>query len=137
MSSSAYVKLVAKSKQQTITLEEIEKLIHYYIEITNKTGEQLNWEYGSAAFPYSIEQRKNGSGTYYFLKGNTSAYHYMLVGAGNDDEGSEYTYIQIVLPEGATHGDKGKANEFSKFLAKKLDGELHLFNGRIMYYYKR
>ncbi|WP_221563982.1 DUF1885 family protein [Alkalihalobacillus sp. TS-13] len=137
MSSSAYIKLVAKSKQQTITLEEIEKLIHYYMEITNKTGEQLNWEYGSAAFPYMIEQRKNGGKTYYFLKGNTQGYNYMLVGTGQDDEGSENTYIQIVLPEGSTHGDKGKANEFSKFLAKKLNGELHLFNGRIMYYYKR
>ncbi|WP_408010828.1 DUF1885 family protein [Pseudalkalibacillus sp. A8] len=137
MSSSAYVKLVAKSKQQTITLDEVEKFIRYYMEITSKTGEQLNWEYGSAAFPYTIEQRKNGEQAYYLLKGNTQGYNYMLVGAGSDDEGSENTYIQIVLPEGSTHGDKGKANEFSKFLAKKLDGELHLFNGRIMYYYKR
>ncbi len=137
MSSSAYVKLVAKSKQQTITLDEVEKFIRYYMEITSKTGQQLNWEYGAAAFPYTIEQRKNGEQAYFLLKGTTQGYHYLLVGAGNDDDGAENTYIQIVLPEGSTHGDKGKANEFSKFLAKKLDGELHLFNGRIMYYYKR
>ncbi|MCF6412048.1 DUF1885 family protein [Alkalihalobacillus sp. EGI L200015] len=136
MSSSAYVKLVEKSKQQTITLDEVEKFIRYYMEITNKTGKQLNWEYGEASFPYTIEQRKIREQIYFLLKGNTQGYHYLLIGAGSDD-GAENTYIQIVLPEGSTHGDKGKANEFSKFLAKKLDGELHLFNGRIMYYYKR
>ncbi|EIJ81661.1 hypothetical protein PB1_01930 [Bacillus methanolicus PB1] len=49
----------------------------------------------------------------------------------------EQTYIQITLPESSTFGDKGKANEFCKLFAKKLQGELHLFNGRIMYYYPR
>ena len=36
-----------------------------------------------------------------------------------------------------TYGDKGKATEYAKFVAKNLQGELHLFNGRIMYFNKR
>ncbi|MGM7701008.1 DUF1885 family protein [Pseudalkalibacillus sp. Hm43] len=137
MSSSAYVKLVEKSKQQSITLDDVENLIRYYKEITSKTGEQLSWEYGSAAFPYSIELRESKELKYYELKGTEQGYHYILVGVGSEPDSENANQVQIVLPDGATHGDKGKAVEFSKFLAKQLDGELHLFNGRIMYYYKR
>lgn len=137
MSSSAYVKLVEKSKQPSITLVEVEKLIHYYQEITAKTGEQLSWEYGSAAFPYKVEQREQNGRKYFLLKGTEQEYQYIIVGTESEVDSHEQTQIQIVLPEGSTHGDKGKANEFSKFLAKQLDGELHLFNGRVMYYYKR
>ncbi len=137
MSSSAYVKLVEKSKQQSITLDDVEKLIRYYKEITSKTGEQLGWKYGSAAFPYSIERRESKELKYYELKGSDQGYHYILVGVGSEFNSENTTQVQIVLPDGATHGDKGKAVEFSKFLAKQLNGELHLFNGRIMYYYKR
>ena len=56
-----------------------------------------------------------------------------------NEDGAErnQTFIQVTLPEQSTFGDKGKANEFCKFLAKKLQGELHLFNERIMYYYPR
>ncbi|WLD95005.1 DUF1885 family protein [Alkalihalobacillus sp. AL-G] len=142
MPSSAYIKLVAKSKQQTITLEEVKELINYYKDITTKTGTQLGWEYGSNAFPYSLEQREDGKDKWFLLKGNDQDdYKYIIVGVGGTDENQEgsesNTYIQVVLPDGSTHGDKGKANEFCKFLAKKLDAELQLFNGRTMYYYKR
>ncbi|WP_349410349.1 DUF1885 family protein [Pseudalkalibacillus sp. SCS-8] len=133
MSNSAYVKLVEKSKQQTIQLDEVENLIHYYKEITTKTGEQLSWEYGTAAFPYQVKHQEQEGRKYLLLKGLEEDYQYIIVGTGN--QGNDH--IQIVLPEGSTHGDKGKANEFCKFLAKKLAGELHLFNGRVMYYYKR
>lgn len=126
-----------KSKQPSITLVEVEKLIHYYQEITAKTGEQLSWEYGSAAFPYKVEQREQNGRKYFLLKGTEQEYQYIIVGTESEVDSHEQTQIQIVLPEGSTHGDKGKANEFSKFLAKQLDGELHLFNGRVMYYYKR
>lgn len=46
-------------------------------------------------------------------------------------------YIQLVLPDGSTHGDKAKGNEFGKHFAKKLKAELQLFNGRTMYYNPR
>ena len=56
-----------------------------------------------------------------------------------DEEGNvrEQYYVQFTLPETATYGDKGKATEYAKFVAKNLQGELHLFNGRIMYFNKR
>jgi hypothetical protein len=141
LSQSAYIKLVPASKQQEITLAEVKDLFHYYKEITSKTGEQLSWEYSDVAFPYEIEEKEEGKDAWFLLKSNTDRYQYMIVGVGTDESGSDaednQQYIQVLLPEGSTYGDKGKANEFCKFLAKKVEGELHLFNDRIMYYYKR
>jgi hypothetical protein len=142
MGESAYIKLVAASNQQTITLDEVVNLFKYYKEITGKTGQQVSWDYNAAAFPYELSEIKDD--IWFYLKGTDPRnYKYIVVGVGkeetsNADEAQEtQNYIQVVLPDGATHGDKGKANEFCKFLAKKLEGELHLFNKRIMYYYKR
>jgi hypothetical protein len=141
LSQSAFIKLVPASKQQSISLKEVKELFHYYKEITSKTGEQVSWEYADAAFPYEIEEKDEGKDSWFFLKATSDRYKYMIVGVGKEDleepSEEEAAYIQVVLPEGATYGDKGKANEFCKFLAKKLAGELHLFNKRVMYYYKR
>ncbi|RBW70016.1 DUF1885 family protein [Bacillus taeanensis] len=142
MSKSAYIKLVPASKQQSITLEELKELFFYYKELTAKTGEQLNWQYSHAAFPYELEQKKEKE-QWFYLKGQNESYRYIIAGISSrklkteEEEEQFEQYIQIVLPEGSTHGDKGKANEFCKFLAKQLQGELQLFNGRTMYYYKR
>jgi hypothetical protein len=143
MSTHAYIKLVSASKKKTITLEEVKELFHSYQEMTKKTGEQLGWGYEEAAFPYQIMET-DGKEQWFYLKGNGDRYQTIIIGVGqeqveNEETGemSEQSFIQVTLPNGATHGDKGKANEFCKFLAKKLEGELHLFNGRVMYYYKR
>jgi hypothetical protein len=139
MGESAYIKLVPASKQQTITLDEVIDLFKYYKEITSKTGEQLGWGYNNAAFPYELSEKRDD--IWFYLKGTDPRnYKYIVVGVGKEssDEDSEpQHYVQVVLPEGSTHGDKGKANEFCKFIAKSLEGELHLFNKRVMYYYKR
>ncbi|MBA2874146.1 DUF1885 family protein [Thermaerobacillus caldiproteolyticus] len=144
MSTHAYIKLVPQSKQKTITLEEVKQFLHYYQDITNKTGKQLDWGYKEAAFPYQIIEASERKEQWLYLKGDGSRYRTIIIGVGQEQttneetgETSEQSFIQITLPHGATHGDKGKANEFCKFLAKKLEGELHLFNGRVMYYYKR
>jgi len=144
MSTHAYIKLVQTSAKRTITLGEVKDLFHYYKEITRKTGEQLGWSYADAAFPYTIIETSEGKDQWFYLKGENPRYQTIVVGVGREqimDETSEEIheqwFIQVTLPHGATHGDKGKANEFCKFLAKKLEGELHLFNGRVMYYYKR
>ncbi|OEH93892.1 DUF1885 family protein [Bacillus solimangrovi] len=139
MAGSSYIKLVPNSRQQDISLEDLKELFHYYKEITGKTGKQLGWGYENAAFPYEIKQQTDSNGQWFYLKGTEDRYAYILIGVGKEkhDEGSFQSYIQVTLPDESTYGDKGKANEFSKFLAKKLEGELHLFNGRIMYYYKR
>jgi hypothetical protein len=144
MATHAYIKLVSKSKKKTITLSEVKELFQYYQDITKKTGEQLGWSYAEAAFPYTIVETDEGKEQWFYLKGKSDRYRTIIVGVGqeqipNEDTGEteEQTFIQITLPQGATHGDKGKANEFCKFLAKKLEGQLHLFNGRVMYYYKR
>jgi hypothetical protein len=143
MANNAFIKLVPSSAKQTVTIEEVKELFHYYKNITSKTGDQVNWQYGSSAFPYEIKETEDGKGKWFYLQSNHERYFAILVGVDQetirDENGGEreQTYIQITLPEQSTFGDKGKANEFCKFLAKKFQGELHLFNDRVMYYYPR
>ncbi|MCM3123471.1 DUF1885 family protein [Mesobacillus sp. AQ2] len=143
MSSNAYIKLVPSSSQQAISTEELKDLFNYYKEITSKTGDQVAWNYENSAFPYELKEKEDGKGTWFYLQSSQDRYNAILIGIDKEsvvnEDGSEreQSYIQITLPPTATAGDKGKANEFSKFIGKKLQGELHLFNGRIMYFYPR
>ncbi|WP_462409113.1 DUF1885 family protein [Neobacillus sp. Marseille-QA0830] len=143
MALNALIKLVPESVKQSITIDEVKELFAYYKTITAKTGDQLEWEYQNAAFPYEIKETTEGQGKWFYLESDHERYQYILVGVdqetskNNDGEDISYYYIQVTLPDQSTYGDKGKANEFSKFLAKKLQGELHLFNGRVMYFYPR
>jgi hypothetical protein len=132
MASHAFIKLVGGSIKQFITVDEVEELFHYYKNITSKTGEQLNFAYESSAFPYECKQA-NG---YLTLSSEERGYSKMYVGVSSTGD-EQPSFLQITLPSDSKYGDKNKANEFSKFLAKKLKGELTLFNGRKMYYYKR
>lgn len=127
----AFIKLVPNSKQQSISLDDVKQLFHYYKTITAQTGQQLGFSYSNTAFPYEMVDTSN---TTLYLKSNHEHYHSIYVGIGIENEQS---FVQITLPSTATFGDKGKANEFCRFLAKKLEGELQLFNGRTMYFYKR
>ncbi|MDF1506747.1 DUF1885 family protein [Robertmurraya sp. DFI.2.37] len=143
MSSHAYIRLVPSSEKESVTTDEVIELFNYYKNITNKTGDQLNWEYREAAFPYEIVEKPEGKGKWFYLKSDEANYNIILIGVDKqtfhqeEETPSEQTYIQITLPETSTFGDKGKANEFCKFLAKKLKAELQLFNGRVMYFYPR
>lgn len=143
MAANAYIKLVPSSAKQSITTEEIKELFSYFKEITAKTGDQVDWQYDNAAFPFEIKEKPEGKGKWFYLLSEHDRYNALLVGVDTEtvreEDGSEreQTYIQVTLPETATFGDKGKANEFCKFLAKKLQGELHLFNERVMYFYPR
>lgn len=114
----------------------------YYREIASKTGEQLSWQYGRAAFPYEFAETPEGKDQWFYLQAtDTANYRYIVFGVDSEDVDDEedgsrkQSYIQVTLPDDGTHGDKNKANELCKFIAKKLKGELHLFNGRVMYYY--
>ena len=104
----AFITLVPKSNQQSVSIDDIKQLFHYYKTVTSKTGAQINYTYTNTAFPYEI---LDTSTTTLKLQSNHDRYD--------------------------SFGDKGKANEFCRFLAKKLEGELQLFNGRTMYFYKR
>ncbi|MFE7064434.1 DUF1885 family protein [Sutcliffiella sp. NPDC057660] len=138
MASSAYINLVPKSSKKTLTIEDVKELLTYYKEITEKTGKQLGWEYSQAAFPYEIKETPEGQGQWFYLKAKEDRYKMILIGVGTQDgEDEPLSYIQVTLHDQSTHGDKGKANELCKFLAKKLEAELKLFTGSIMYYYKR
>jgi hypothetical protein len=130
VSHVAYIKLVPASKKQTITLEELKQLFEHYKNICKKTGEQLGWNYIDSAFPYEYDETAETI----VLKGKDIRYRAIEFHVGHEND---HCFIQITLPKNATHGDKGKANEFCKFIARQLEGELHLFNGRIMYCYKR
>lgn len=135
MSKSAYIKLVSGSKYETISLDQLKDLLQYYQEMTEYTGKQLNWDYQSAAFPYEIIEKEQSETKYLLLQGkDPHLYKYLMLGV---DQGEDTHQIHIVLPTQASHGDQAKANELSRFLAKQVHGELHMFNGRIMYFYKR
>ncbi|EEL86451.1 DUF1885 domain-containing protein [Bacillus cereus] len=127
----AFITLVPKSNQQSVSIEDVKHLFHNYKTVTSKTGDQINYAYTNTAFPYEI---LDTSATTLKLQSSHDRYNSIYVGIGIEKDQS---FIQISLPTTATFGDKGKANEFSRFLAKKLEGELRLFNGRTMYFYKR
>lgn len=156
LAQSAYIKLVEGSAMESITLDEVQQKLERYINLMSRTGKQLSWQYSEAAFPYTIETKPESKGTWFYLKGKDKLYNYLIFGVGketyeveedkpkeesNEEESVTVTkeryYIQVVLPDGATHGDKAKGNELCKFLAKELKAELHLFNGRIMYFNPR
>jgi hypothetical protein len=143
MSQNAYIKLVPASAKQSITTEELKNYFEYYKEITSKTGKQLDWNYDNSAFPYELKEHESSQGKWFYLSATHDGYYAILIGIdqetvrNEDGTENEQTYIQFTLPERAETGDKSKANEFCKFLAKKLQGELHLFNGRVMYFYPR
>ncbi|AMX84175.1 hypothetical protein GS3922_11165 [Geobacillus subterraneus] len=110
---------------KTITIEEAKQLLERYRTALSKTGEQLGWAYEQAAFPYTVHERE----AVLYLQGDGRLYKGMAISV---QTAGEETFIDVALPPGATNGDKGKANEFSKWLAKTLGGELHLFSGRTM-----
>jgi hypothetical protein len=121
-----------------MTLDELKQQLLFYRDQVAKTGEQLGWDYSDAAFPYTIETKPEGEGVWFFLKGKTELYNYLVFGVGSKTEDDAVKhYIQVVLPEGSTHGDKAKGNELCKFLGRQLKTETHLFNGRIMYFNPR
>lgn len=143
ITKNAYIKLVPGSLKEIITLEDVKELFNYYKSITNKTGKQLDWEYENAAFPYEIKETPEGKGKWLYLDSQVDRYCVILLGVDQetvtDEAGNNRIqfYIQLTLPTISTYGDKGKANELCKFLAKKLKAELHMFNKRIMYFYPR
>ncbi|GBF11090.1 DUF1885 family protein [Tepidibacillus infernus] len=140
MGKSAYVKLVNGSVQQEITIDQVKELLNKYIENTGKLAEQLDWEYHESAFPYTIQEKAEGDTKYLYLKAKDELYNYLIIGVGSEEvDGHTTQFIQVVLPDEdyRTPGDQAKGNEFSKYLAKKLKAELHLFNGRVLYYNPR
>jgi len=138
VSQSAYIMLVEGSVVQQLSLDEVKEHLARYQEQTSLTGQQLGWDYSEAAFPYTVETKPGEEQRWFYLKGTSPLYYYILFGVGSQSRGErEISYIQVVLPEGATHGDKAKGNELCKYLAKHLKAELKMFNGRVIYYNPR
>ncbi|MUT66139.1 DUF1885 family protein [Paenibacillus sp. NEAU-GSW1] len=127
---SAYIKLVQGSAASSISLEELKEKLLQYRNKTALTGQQLDWDYAGAAFPYTIETKQDDR--WFYLKGTHPSYRYIIFGVNDSGE-----TIQAVLPDLSTHGDKAKANELCKYLANQLQAELLLFNGRTIYYNPR
>ncbi|TJY43308.1 DUF1885 family protein [Cohnella pontilimi] len=138
MSQSAYISLVQGSAVDQISLDGVKEQLQHYISQTSLTGRQLGWEYADAAFPYAIEQKPEAAGQWFYLKGKNPLYRHIVFGTGTREENDAVVpYIHVVLPEGSTHGDKAKANELCKWIGKRLQAEVKLFNGRVMYYNPR
>lgn len=138
MSQSAYIKLVPGSEARELTLDAVRERLRRYREQTALTGRQLGWDYADAAFPYTIEPGREQE-QWFYLKGVNAHYKHIIVGLSEAAAASGDTApcIQVVLPDGSTQGDKGKAVELSKYMAKSLQAELTLFNGRTIYYNPR
>ncbi|WP_019537361.1 DUF1885 family protein [Paenibacillus ginsengihumi] len=138
MAQSAYIKFVEGSALTSLTLDELKEQLLHYQEQLALTGKQLGWDYAEAGFPYTIETKPESEGQWFYLKGTDARYNYIVLGVGSESRGDrEVHYVQVVLPDGATHGDKAKGNEFCKYLAKRWKAELHLFNGRTMFFNPR
>ncbi|ASA96355.1 MULTISPECIES: DUF1885 family protein [Anoxybacillus] len=126
MAHTATIELVPASTWETVTLEQCKQLLEQFRDIARKTGEQLGWDYEQYAFPYDIVINEDRI----ILVGKDARYH--MIECRIHERA-----VEFALSKQATHGDKGKANELCKFFAKRMAGKLHLFNGRVMYYYKR
>ena len=140
MSQTSVVKLVRESDVQTLSLEQLRELLEQYREQLALTGQQLGWGYEERAFPYTIELQPEQDSKWIILKSDSPNPRYDKIALGiqtEQTEDGETTSIHIVLPAGASHGDKGKANELAKYLGKKLKAEVLLFNGRVMYFNPR
>ncbi|MWC26793.1 DUF1885 family protein [Paenibacillus sp. MMS18-CY102] len=145
MSKNAYIRLVQGSTApEGLTLDDLQLSLHAYQDAVKRTGAQLGWEYEEAAFPYSIESVTSPNAPkpqWLYLRGKASRYRHIAIGIGDSDPAQEPAisppYVQVVLPDGSTHGDRAKANELCRFIAQRLKAELQLFNGRIMYYNPR
>ncbi|NIK68516.1 DUF1885 family protein [Paenibacillus sp. BK720] len=131
MSQSAFIKLVQGSAVSELPLDELKEKLLRYRDQTALTGSQLEWDYAGAAFPYTIETKQDDR--WFYLQGTNPGYKYIVFGNGAEGPST----IQVVLPDGSTHGDKAKANELCKYLAKQLLAELTMFNGRTIYYNPR
>ncbi|OEF97889.1 hypothetical protein BHF71_10920 [Vulcanibacillus modesticaldus] len=137
MNRSIFVKLVKGSKQSEISLQQVKDLLHKYIEIFNKDGEQFDWDgYHNAVFPYNLEIKKEDDTEYLYLNAKDPLYNYILIGVGTEGDSS---FIQIVIPDEdhCTIGDRQKAVEFARYLGKQLKAEVKLFNDRVMYFNPR
>ncbi|WP_166238233.1 DUF1885 family protein [Paenibacillus turpanensis] len=138
MSQSAFLYFVEGSSVASLTLDELKDQLLRYQEQTRLTGQQLGWEYEDAAFPYTIETKPEAEGQWFYLKGKNPLYKYIVMGVGTKQvDEQERNCVQVVLPADSTPGDKAKANELCKWMARHLKSELHLFNGRIMYFNPR
>ncbi|MFD0711011.1 DUF1885 family protein [Paenibacillus sp. GCM10027626] len=138
MSQSAYITFVDGSVVDRLELAEVKEQLNRYCEQTALTGQQLGWNYTEAAFPYTIETKPGEEDRWFYLQGTEARYKHIVFGVGTTiEEGAERAYVQIVLPDTSTHGDKSKGNELCKYMAKQLQARLTLFNGRTIYYNPR
>jgi hypothetical protein len=136
MVAVAKIQLTDQSTIQSVTIDDVKHALAHYIEQVGRTGAQLQWDYAAAAFPYTMHMKPEGENVWFYLKGTQEMYRTIVIGVGHGGE-TQDAYIQVVLPDGHTHGDKAKGNELCRFLAKRFRAKLTLFNGRTMTYYPR
>ena len=136
MKLQSYIRL----SNQPVTIEEVRKLIEDYQQSVRKTGEQLDYPYEEKAFPYSVlSPDQQGDSNLLYLSSDDPDYRLITIGIGEAPhpgmKGTLTPIIELTLSRSSTFADKGKANELAKYMAKKLQGELQLFNGRKMHFH--
>lgn len=109
--------------KEPITSDSLVTFFKAYFESMKKSGELAGWENEAFAFPYNLEVAKDKI----LLKGNVERYEQLLILINDTD-------ILIKLTPLSTNGDKNKAIQYSKVLAKHFKTELVLPNNRTMNY---
>lgn len=138
MSQSAFIYFAPTSAVSSLSPEELKEKLLYYLDQLTKTAQQLNWDCADAGFPYTIETKQEAKDQWFYLKGTNFLYKHIVFGVGREQaDGEDRSFVQIVLPDDCTPGDKSKGNEFGKFLARHLKAQLKLFNGRTMHFQPR
>ena len=82
VAQSAYIKFVQGSSSRSLSLNEVKEHLQRYCEQTGRTGEQLDWNYTEAAFPYTVETKPGEEERWFYLKGTTPQYKFILFGVG-------------------------------------------------------
>ncbi|MBE3595799.1 MAG: DUF1885 family protein [Hydrogenibacillus sp.] len=131
MPKSAYIRWTPQEGEE-VSVNTLRKALEAYRAQLEKTGVQLGWDYAHYAFPYTIEEKRQGDLTYLELVGHDPVMYRRLLMTAKTTDG--IGVVQITLPDDATQGDLGKANELARYLAKHYHAELILFNGRLQYF---
>ena len=109
--------------KERVTSDLLVTFFKNYFESMKRSGELAGWENEAFAFPYDLEVASDKI----LLKGNVERYEQLMI-LLTDNE------IIIKLTPLSTFGDKNKAIQYSKVLAKHFKTNLVLPNNRTMNY---
>lgn len=113
----AFITLVPKSNQQSVSIDDIKQLFHYYKAVTSKTGAQINYTYTNTAFPYEI---LDTSTTTLKLQSNHDRYDSIYIGVGIENEQSFIKFLYHLMQHLVTKGKQMNFAVFSEEIRRRV-----------------